>query len=923
MIRSIRYITLLVLLQFVTGISVLYAQSITSASGIVRDSVSGEPLSYVSVMFENSTIGAMTDDDGAFSLQNDKGLTRLVVSSLGYDNKVVNLKAGQKNDNLDILLSPTSFQIAEVEVRPTKERYSRKDNPAVELIKKVIEHKNDNRIEAKDEYQSEVYEKLSMSLDDFNPNLEKNKFLKKFKFIKNYLDTSEFNGKPILTISVRETISDQYYRKHPKAEKTITKAKRQQGIDKTLDDGGAITANLEEIFKGVNIFDNNINILLNRFVSPLSSTLAVSYYKYYIMDTVDVAGDKCVDLAFVPVNSQSYGFTGRLYITLDGNYAVKKFLLNTPANINLNWVDKLRIEQEFKRMPDSTWVLANENTYVNFYIVKGAQQLYAHQLRNFDKYQFDVQNADSIFGLLGPIHELPEATAQTDTFWIHNRHVPLKEKESALDDLLAQLRKVPAFNVIIKTAEILITGYIPTTADKDKSKFDFGPMNTTFSANHLEGFRMRVGGMTTANLNPHWFGSGYLAYGVNDRKLKYNAKLTYSVNKKKYHEGESPVNNISAIQEYDVYTPGQDFLFTSKDNMFVAWKVGEPVTMMQYIRKTMLQYQKEWLNGLTLTTWARNENNEAAGGEDVAQVGHLMVDLVEELNGQIIAQLPGDGGQMDGGVGGAADGAVDDDGVLERRGGHDLAGGDVLLHQLHDLPAGIAGVLDDVPHGGGSQSRAGQRHAQSLGDALHGGCGAQEGARAHRGAAGQLIIPHFLRGDGVLALLTQGDVAGHQGRGHVGAGPHGAAGHEDGGDVHPGRSLQVGGNGLVAAGHQDHAVPGHCGGVNFHHVGQRFTGSQHHVHAVMALGAAVADVRGIVLGRLAALFVHAVHRLLHQLVQVPAAGVRVAVHALHHDLRLFNVRVVPARAHFQGVELCPQHPIVMTFLHHLLFLLFP
>lgn len=582
MIRSIRYITLLVLLQFVTGISVLYAQSITSASGIVRDSVSGEPLSYVSVMFENSTIGAMTDDDGAFSLQNDKGLTRLVVSSLGYDNKVVNLKAGQKNNALNVLLRPTSFEIAEVVVKPKREKYSRKDNPAVELIKKVIEHKNDNRIEAKDEYQSEVYEKLSMSLDDFNPNLEKNKFLKKFKFIKNYLDTSEFNGKPILTISVRETISDQYYRKHPKAEKTITKAKRQQGIDKTLDDGGAITANLEEIFKGVNIFDNNINILLNRFVSPLSSTLAVSYYKYYIMDTVDVAGDKCVDLAFVPVNSQSYGFTGRLYITLDGNYAVKKFLLNTPANINLNWVDKLRIEQEFKRMPDSTWVLANENTYVNFYIVKGAQQLYAHQLRNFDKYQFDVQNADSIFGLLGPIHELPEATAQTDTFWIHNRHVPLKEKESALDDLLAQLRKVPAFNVIIKTAEILITGYIPTTADKDKSKFDFGPMNTTFSANHLEGFRMRVGGMTTANLNPHWFGSGYLAYGVNDRKLKYNAKLTYSVNKKKYHEGESPVNNISAIQEYDVYTPGQDFLFTSKDNMFVAWKVGEPVTMMQY-----------------------------------------------------------------------------------------------------------------------------------------------------------------------------------------------------------------------------------------------------------------------------------------------------------------------------------------------------
>lgn len=612
MAKMIRCIYLLVFLLIITGNTALYAQSITTASGIVKDSITGEPLSYVSVLFENSTIGAMTDDNGKFSLQNNKGLTKLIFTSLGYDNKVVQLKAGQKNEGLDVLIRSTAFEIGEVVVKAKKDKYTRKDNPAVELIKKVIEHKDDNRIEAKDEYQVESYEKLSMSLDDFNPNLDKNKFMKKFKFIKNYLDTSEFNGKPILTVSVRETLSDIYYRKQPKTEKIITKAKRLQGIDKSIDEGG-ITSNLEEIFKGVNIFDNNINILLNRFVSPLSSTLATSYYKYYIMDTLMIGTDKCVDLAFVPVNSQSYGFTGRLYITLDGNYALKKFLLNTPYNINLNFVDKLRLEQEFKRMPDSTWVLSSENTYINFYIVKGAQQLYAHQLRNYDKYNFDIQNGDSIFGLLGSELILPEATAQTDTFWIHNRHVPLKDKENALDDLLAQLRKVPAFNVLIKTAEILISGYIQTGKDRKTSKFDFGPMNTTFSANHLEGFRMRVGGMTTANLNPHWFASGYLAYGMNDRKLKYNGKLTYSINKKEYFEGENPVNNLSFIQEYDLYTPGQDFLFTSKDNVFVAWKVGEPVTKMQYIRKSMFQYEKEWLNGLSIRAWARNENNEAAG----------------------------------------------------------------------------------------------------------------------------------------------------------------------------------------------------------------------------------------------------------------------------------------------------------------------
>ena len=613
MVRFIRYIILIALLQAVAGIFLSHAQSFTSASGIVKDSITGEPLPFVSVYFDGSTIGAMTDDNGTFTLQNNQGYTKLAAASLGYDTKFIDLKPGKKNDNLEVLLKPTAFEISEVVVKPKREKYTRKDNPAVELIKKVIAHKNDNRIEAKPEYQTEVYEKLSLSLDNFNPNLDKNKFLKKFKFIKNYLDTSEFNGKPILTVSVRENLSDFYYRKSPKAEKTIVRAKRMQGIDKTLDDGGGITSNLEEIFKSINIFDNNIPILLNRFVSPLSWTLATTYYHYYIMDTLDVGGDKCVDLAFVPANSESYGFTGRLYITLDGNYAVKKVLLNTPANINLNWVDKLRIEQEFKQMPDSTWVLDQENTFVNFYVVKGTQQLYAHQLRNYDNYNFNVQNADSVFGLLGALHVLPEATAQPDTFWTHNRPIPLKEKEDALKDLLGQLRKVPAFNAIIKTAEILITGYIPTANDKKVTKFDFGPMNTTFSANHLEGFRMRVGGMTTANLNPYWFASGYLAYGTNDRKIKYNLKLTHSFTKKEYHEGENPVNNLSFIQEYDVYTPGQDFLFTSKDNIFVAWKVGEPVTKMQYIRKSVLQYEKEWLNGLTWKSWIMNQNNEAAG----------------------------------------------------------------------------------------------------------------------------------------------------------------------------------------------------------------------------------------------------------------------------------------------------------------------
>lgn len=611
MIKLIRIISVLAFLFTLANTATLTAQNITSVNGIVKDSVSGEPLSFVSVLFKKSTIGTMTDDDGKFSLQNNKGFTILEIASLGYDTKQIILKPGSKNSNLIVLLSPTSFEIQEVVVKPQKEKYSKKDNPAVELIKKVIEHKDNNRIEAKEEYKTEKYEKLSLSLDNFNPNLEKNKFMKKFKFIKNYLDTSEFTGKPILTISVRETLSDIYYRKNPHALKTFTKAKRLQGVDESMDEGG-ITTNLEEIFQSINIFDNNINLLLNRFVSPLSSTLATSYYKYYIMDTVMVENDKCIDLAFVPFNSESYGFTGRLYITTDGNYSVKKALLNVPVNINLNFVQQLRITQEFEKLPDSTWVISKENTLVNFALAKGTQPLYANQLRTYENYNFSPQ-PDSIFKQLGSDIILPDAVNKTDTFWVSHRHVPLKEKENALKDLLTQLRKVPAFNAIIKTAEILISGYIQTGKSRNTSKFDFGPMNTTFGGNRIEGFRMRIGGMTTANMNDHIFGSGYIAYGSGDRKFKYNGKVTYSFNKKAYHEGESPVNNLSLMHEYDLYTPGQNFLYTSKDNIFVAIKVGMPITKMSYIRKTMLSYEKEWLNNFTFKTWMIQQNDQPTG----------------------------------------------------------------------------------------------------------------------------------------------------------------------------------------------------------------------------------------------------------------------------------------------------------------------
>ncbi len=605
-----KVLLLLIPLLLVCCIQVM-GQDVITVSGIVRDSLSKEPLPSVSVYFDGSTIGAVTDMNGKFTLQNSQGYHCLCVSALTYVPRKYNLRNGRKNENLICSLSPIEYALGEVVVKAGKQKYHRKNNPAVELIQNVIDHKNDNRIESHDQYRAEIYEKLTLSLQDFHPDYDK-KFYRKFRFLKDYTDTSVFDHKPILTLSVRENLSDYYYRRKPKSEKTIVKGKRMQGVDDTMDNEGTITANLDEIFKPVNVFDNDIPILLNRFVSPLSSAMAVGYYRYYIEDTVHIDGEPCTSLSFIPVNCESYGFTGHLYITQDGHYAVKKISMTTPSKINLNWVDGFRVDEEYKRMPDGSWALGTENTYVNFCVVKGTQELYAHKLRHYNQYNYEVQNADSVFGLPGSVRMLSMAALRTDAFWVKNRHEPLQSKESAIDAILARCREVPAFNVLLKTAEILISGYIPTTAET-KSKFDFGPMYSSITHNSIEGFRLRAGGMTTANLNPYWFATGYAAYGLTDKKWKYSLRLTHSFNKKMYHEGESLLNNLSFIQEQDLYTPGQDWVATNKDNMFLALKVGAPITKMQYIQKSLLQYEKEWETGLTWRSWVDRQNYRSAG----------------------------------------------------------------------------------------------------------------------------------------------------------------------------------------------------------------------------------------------------------------------------------------------------------------------
>ncbi|MCQ2291745.1 MAG: DUF5686 and carboxypeptidase regulatory-like domain-containing protein [Bacteroidales bacterium] len=605
----------IILICILFSISSLFGQE-TSASGIITDASTGAPVPFATVIFVGSEIVTISDENGHFNISNTQGYVTLAVQLISYKTTIISLKPNKHNDDLKIKLETDGFRIDAVTIKPTRQskKYSRKNNPAIELVQKVIEHKKDNRLESKDSYRSTVYEKLTLSLDKFDVDFDSSKLWKQFDFLKEYLDTSTFNSTPVLTGSIRENIYDFYYRKKPHDEKQVVHYRNMQGVDKILDREG-LSANLDAMLQSVDIFSDNMEILLNSFVSPLSSSLATSYYKYFIMDTIEVSGDPCYDLAFVPMNSEGYGFTGHLYILSDGSFALKKYVLNIPANINLNFVSNLSITQEYDYTADGLLVPTQSDTYVNFYIFKKMRQVYAHQSKMVTAYTFDIPQAeyDSIFAIQGKTLIEDHATKHTKTEWANLRPTPLSKRESLIDSLVTELERIPKFRHLLKTGEVFVSGYIPTSKNRLRSKFDFGPIYSTISYNWLEGVRLRIGGMTTANLHPHWFLNGYVAFGCKDLRVKYMGSIIYSFTPKEYHAYESFRNALYITTSYDVNVPGQMYGVFDRDNILMSLNFGGPTTNLQYIARNQIKYEKEWPNRIKIQTWITHENNEAAG----------------------------------------------------------------------------------------------------------------------------------------------------------------------------------------------------------------------------------------------------------------------------------------------------------------------
>ncbi len=579
-----------------------------SAQGLIQgrvvDEETGESIIQANVRYKKVRVGTVTDLNGRFTIRRiDK--EHLTISVMGYKSKTVDID--DDTEKLFIALKPDVKSLNEVSIKKKRTRYKRKNNPAVELMRRVIANKKKTDLGNKDYYQYQKYQKLTLALNDVKPKHLENPKFAKFPWLINQVEMNEQTGKLILPLSVDETVSKKIYRRSPHDEKIIVTGQKSSGINDFFETGDIINTATKDIFTDVNIYDDQIRILQHPFTSPIGSG-AISFYRYYIEDTLQIDRDSVIHLHFLPNNQQDFGFRGDLYVLKDSSCQVKRCELILPNRTDVNFVEDLKLIQEFTKLPTGEWVLSVDDMVVQMIIYDFLFKGVAIRTTRLSDYTFD-EIPKQMFRGREAVAINPDARMQDDDFWEENRKARLTRGEESMDGFLASVKKTRGFGPVMTVLKILTENFIETS---EKSKVDLGPILSSVSSNFIDGLRLRMGAMTTANLNPHLFLKGFFARGMKSKNSYYNTQLTWSLNKKKYLPDEFPKRNITFLTTYDAMSPSDKYLSTDKDNLFTSFRWTKADKMMFYNRQR-LTFEREEVWGFRSLLSLKTEENEAAG----------------------------------------------------------------------------------------------------------------------------------------------------------------------------------------------------------------------------------------------------------------------------------------------------------------------
>lgn len=572
-------------------------------TGYVIDDVTGDSLGFVTVQYKGQKLNTICDHRGYFSIPKRVGW-KLTFSAVGYKTRTITIEKG--THRLLPSLKPDNKMLSEVTVKTKRSRYRRKNNPAVELMRKVIEHKKKTELSLRDHYQYTKYQKITLALNNITPDMITDPKFAKYPWLTEQVEKCDLTGKLIMPLSVNETVTQKIYRKSPRDEKEIIKGEKSIGINDFIQTGNIVNVGTKDIFTDVNIYDDQVRILQHPFTSPIGKG-AISFYRYYIEDTLKMDRDSCIHLHFLPNNLQDFGFRGDLYILKDSSYQVKRCEIILPNQTDVNFVESLRMVQEFSPLPSGEWVLTEDDLVVELVMFEFAHKGVAIRTTRLSDYSFDPI-PDKLFKGKAKTAKDPYAEMQDEAFWNEHRKVEMTKSEKSMGNFMNGVRGLGFFKYALFALKLVSENFIETS---DSSKVDIGPVTSMISTNFIDGLRLRVGAQTTGNLSHHLFLRGYYARGMKSHTNYYDSHVTWSFNRKKYLSEEFPRHQLSFSSSYDVCSPSDKFMEHDKDNMFTALR-WTTVDMMMYYNRQRLFYEREELWGLRSQISVTTERNEAA-----------------------------------------------------------------------------------------------------------------------------------------------------------------------------------------------------------------------------------------------------------------------------------------------------------------------
>lgn len=491
----------------------------TKVGGKVTDEFN-EPIAFANVIFKNSKEGVITDENGNFYFESKENYSTLVVSYVGFDKKEIALKPGL-NTGLKIQLK-SGTELKEVVIYTGKT--SKKNNPALDILRKIWERRRKNGLKMFKQYEYDKYEKVEFDLNTIDSAFMNSKVFKGMEFIFNQIDTSNISGKTYLPIFINETLSEVYGDNEAKKTKEITKANKNSGFGS----GDGVNTFIKDLYAEFDIYDNYLKFFDKDFVSPLSRT-GINVYNYVLNDSMFIDNKWCYNIVYYPRRKNELTFKGDFWVN-DTTFAIKKINLEASKSANINWVKEIYIEQEYEVMNDSVFLLKRDYMMSDFSFSKKEESkgVYGKRTTLAKNHKFDVKKDDKFYKEEVNFYD-NAVFNKPDEYWEENRFEALNKNEAGIYKMLDTLKEVPRFKRIYNLASILGSGYI----EIPKWKMDYGPIFSTFGFNDVEGQRIRAGGRTYFGSNDTWRIQGYTAYGFKDNQFKYGISGRWMVNPNK------------------------------------------------------------------------------------------------------------------------------------------------------------------------------------------------------------------------------------------------------------------------------------------------------------------------------------------------------------------------------------------------------